>query len=72
MNKNNQETFIPNFNTALQNRFVHNPVKVEDKPFSTWLTYVFQLENNEWRIIHDHNTAPDPQAFAKSAGMNNE
>jgi ketosteroid isomerase-like protein len=40
--------------------------KAEDKPFSTWLTYVFQLEDNEWRIIHDHNTALDFHAFAKS------
>lgn len=44
--------------------------KAEDKPFSTWLTYVFQLEDNQWRIIHDHNTALDFYAFAKSAGLN--
>ena len=43
--------------------------KAEDKPFSTWLTYVFRLEDNEWRIIHDHNTALDFHAFAKSAGL---
>jgi ketosteroid isomerase-like protein len=43
--------------------------KAEDKPFSTWLTYVFRLEDNEWRIIHDHNTALDFHAFAKSAGI---
>ena len=43
--------------------------KAKDKPFSTWLTYVFQLEDNEWRIIHDHNTALDFHAFAKSAGL---
>ena len=42
--------------------------KAEDEPFSTWLTYVFQLEDNEWRIIHDHNTALDFHAFAKSQG----
>lgn len=42
----------------------------EDKPFSTWLTYVFRLEDNEWRLIHDHNTALDFQAFARSAGLN--
>ncbi|MDT3740332.1 MAG: nuclear transport factor 2 family protein [Candidatus Kapabacteria bacterium] len=41
-----------------------------DKPFSTWLTYVFKLEDNEWRIIHDHNTALDFYAFTKSAGLN--
>jgi hypothetical protein len=43
--------------------------KKEDKPFSTWLTYVFRLEDNEWRIIHDQNTALDFQAFAKSAEL---
>ena len=43
--------------------------KKEDKPFSTWLTYVFRLEDIEWRIIYDQNTAIDFQAFAKSAGL---
>ena len=43
--------------------------KAEDKPISTWLTYVFQLQDHEWRIIHDHNTALDFPAFAKSAGL---
>lgn len=43
--------------------------KKEDVPFSTWLTYVFRLEDNEWRIIHDQNTALDFNAFAKSAGL---
>ena len=41
--------------------------KKEDTPFSTWLTYVFQLEDNEWRIIHDQNTALDFEAFTKSS-----
>lgn len=45
--------------------------KAEDKPFSTWLTYVFRLEEDEWRVIHDHNTALDFHAFAKSAGLEN-
>lgn len=45
--------------------------KKEDTPFSTWLTYVFKLENGEWRIIHDQNTALDFHAFAKSAGLDN-
>src|SRR5215213_130702 len=43
--------------------------KAEDKPFSTWLTYVFQVEDNEWRLIHDHSTALDFHAFARSAGL---
>jgi hypothetical protein len=43
--------------------------KAEDKPFSTWLTYVFHLEDNEWRLIHDHSTALDFHAFARSARL---
>jgi len=43
--------------------------KAEDKPFSTWLIYVFQLQDGEWRIIHDQNTAIDFKAFAESAGI---
>ncbi|MEZ0261698.1 MAG: nuclear transport factor 2 family protein [Alphaproteobacteria bacterium] len=43
--------------------------KPEDKPFESWLTYVFRLENNEWKIVHDQNTALDFHAFAKSAGI---
>jgi hypothetical protein len=43
--------------------------KKEDKPFSTWLTYVFRLEDNEWRVMHDQNTALDYHAFAKSSGL---
>ena len=46
--------------------------KKEDTPFSTWLTYVFRLEDNEWRIVHDQNTALDFHAFAKSAGINSD
>jgi ketosteroid isomerase-like protein len=43
--------------------------KTEDEPFSTWLTYVFQLQDGEWRIVHDQNTALSYAAFAKSAGI---
>jgi len=43
--------------------------KAEDEPFSTWLLYVFQLQDGEWRIVHDHNTALDYAAFAKYAGI---
>lgn len=43
--------------------------KKEDAPFSTWLTYVFRLEENAWRVVHDHNTALDFHAFARSAGL---
>lgn len=38
-------------------------------PFSTWLTYVFQLQEGQWRIVHDHNTALDFAAFARAAGI---
>ena len=41
----------------------------EATPFSTWLTYVFQLEEGQWRIIHDQNTALDYAAFARAAGI---
>ena len=40
-----------------------------DEPFSTWLLYVFQLQDGEWRIVHDQNTALDYAAFARSAGI---
>jgi len=46
-------------------------ISKDASPFSTWLTYVFRLEKNEWRVIHDHNTALDFKAFAKSAGIEN-
>lgn len=43
--------------------------KADDAPFSTWLTYVFELQQGEWRIVHDHNTALDYAAFARADGM---
>lgn len=42
--------------------------KPKDAPVSTWLVYVFELQNGEWRIIHDQNTALDFPAFAKMMG----
>jgi ketosteroid isomerase-like protein len=47
-------------------------VKADDEPFSTWLLYVFQLQDGEWRIVHDQNTALDYAAFARSAGIDVE
>lgn len=44
--------------------------KKEDAPFSTWLVYVFQLQEGTWRIVHDQNTALDFPAFARANGMN--
>jgi len=41
----------------------------DDEPFSTWLVYVFQLQQGIWRIVHDQNTALDYAAFARSAGI---
>lgn len=38
----------------------------KDKPLETWLTYVFALEDGEWKIIHDQNTALDFHAFEKA------
>ncbi len=43
--------------------------KAGDEPFSNWLLYVFRLEDGEWRIVHDHSTALDYAAFARSAGI---
>jgi ketosteroid isomerase-like protein len=43
--------------------------KAEDEPVVTWLTYVFQLQNGQWRIVHDQNTALDFFAFARMAGI---
>lgn len=43
--------------------------KLEDTPIVTWLTYVFQLQEGQWRIVHDQNTALDFVAFARMAGI---
>ena len=43
--------------------------KADVEPFSTWLTYVFQLQEGQWRIVHDHNTALDYTAFARAVGI---
>jgi len=43
--------------------------KPEDTPFETWLTYVFALEEGQWRIVHDQNTALDFPAFARANGI---
>jgi hypothetical protein len=43
--------------------------KPDAAPFGTWLTYVFQLEEEQWRIVHDQNTALDYGAFARAAGI---
>lgn len=43
--------------------------KPEDTPIVTWLTYVFQLQDGQWRIVHDQNTALDFVAFARMAGI---
>jgi ketosteroid isomerase-like protein len=40
--------------------------KADDAPFSTWLTYVFQVQEGQWRIVHDHNTALDYAAFSRA------
>jgi hypothetical protein len=43
--------------------------KPENPPFTTWLVYVFQLQDGDWKIIHDQNTALDYPAFAKANGI---
>lgn len=37
--------------------------KAEEEPVVSWLTYVFQLQQGQWRIVHDQNTALDYAAF---------
>lgn len=39
--------------------------KANDTPVTTWLTYVFQLQEGHWRIVHDQNTAQDYAAFSR-------
>lgn len=41
----------------------------QDAPFATWLVYVFELQDGEWRIVHDQNTALDFAAFARANGI---
>lgn len=36
-----------------------------EAPVSSWLTYVFRLEGQEWKIVHDHSTAVDFPAFMR-------
>lgn len=43
--------------------------KEEDIPVSTFLVYVWKIEDGKWRIVHDQNTSLDFPAFARSAGM---
>jgi hypothetical protein len=49
-------------------RYQYRP-KPEDAPLDTWLTYVFELQEGQWRIVHDQNTALDFPAFARANGM---
>jgi ketosteroid isomerase-like protein len=43
--------------------------KADDNPVATWLTYIFQLQDSQWRIVHDQNTSLDFVAFARMAGI---
>lgn len=43
--------------------------RASDAPVTSWLTYVFQLQEGQWRIVHDQNTALDFAAFARAAGI---
>jgi hypothetical protein len=47
----------------------HYRAKPEDTPVVNWLTYVFQLEDGQWRIVHDQSTALDFMAFARMSGI---
>ena len=43
--------------------------KLDDEPLSNWLTFVFELQDGEWRILHNHNTSLDFPAFARTMGI---
>lgn len=45
-------------------------VSAKDTPNESWLTYVFTLEDGEWKIVHDQNTALDFPAFLKAMNQN--
>jgi uncharacterized protein YndB with AHSA1/START domain/ketosteroid isomerase-like protein len=49
-------------------RYTYQPNK-KAAPVETWLTYVFQVQEGSWRIVHDQNTALDYHAFARAAGL---
>jgi ketosteroid isomerase-like protein len=47
----------------------HYRAHPHDTPVTTWLIYVFALQDGHWRIVHDQNTALDFPAFARAAGI---
>lgn len=47
----------------------HYRPHAEAEGFKSWLTYVFQLQQGQWRIVHDQNTAVNYAAFARTAGI---
>lgn len=49
-------------------RYTYQPNQ-ETTPFETWLLYVFQLQEDAWRIVHGQNTALNFHAFARAAGI---
>ena len=49
-------------------RYTYRP-NADSEPLTTWLVYVFELQDNEWRIVHDQNTALDFPAFARAMGI---
>lgn len=61
---------LQRFHYAISNRNLDNfRAKAEDKPFHNWLTHVFRLEDNQWRIIHDQNTALDFHVFVNQPDL---
>ena len=52
-------------------RYQYRP-RPDAPPLDTWLTYVFQLQDGAWRIVHDQNTALDFPAFARAHGLDAE
>lgn len=52
-------------------KYVYQP-NADAESFSSWLTYVFQLQAGQWRIVHDQNTALDYAAFARALAANSQ
>ncbi|MES2459198.1 MAG: nuclear transport factor 2 family protein [Armatimonadota bacterium] len=49
-------------------KYVNRP-KPDGDAHTSWLIYVFKLEDGMWRIVHDQNTSLDYPTFARLAGL---
>lgn len=44
-------------------------IRPEETPVTSWLTLVWELQDDQWHIVHDQSTALDFAAFARMAGL---